>query len=88
MHEAAFNLLFTYKTMDNTFWNKITSYKLFGHTIFSKEEICVADADAISENLTLDNAVMRLIMCIKTTAVVHNVAAVCYHRVRDDYIIL
>ena len=40
MHETAFNLLFIYKTMDNTFWNKITNYKLFGHTIFSKEEIC------------------------------------------------
>lgn len=39
MHETAFNLLFKYKTMDNTFWNKLTNYKLFGHTIFSKEEI-------------------------------------------------
>jgi hypothetical protein len=26
--------------MDNDFWTKTTNYKLFGKTIFSKEEIC------------------------------------------------
>lgn len=40
MHEAAFKLQFIYRTMENTSWAKIINYKLFGHTIFSKEEIC------------------------------------------------
>lgn len=26
--------------MDNDFWTKTTNYKLFGKTIFTKEEIC------------------------------------------------
>ena len=40
IHETAFNLWFIYRTMENTSWTKLTNYKLFGHTIFSKEEIC------------------------------------------------
>lgn len=39
MHEAAFKQQFIYRTMDNTFWTKLTNYKLFGRIIFSKEEI-------------------------------------------------
>ena len=26
--------------MNNNFWTKITNFKIFGKTIFSKEEIC------------------------------------------------
>ena len=39
MHETAFKQQFIYRTMDNTFWIKLTRYRLFGIIIFSKEEI-------------------------------------------------
>ena len=40
MHEVAFKLQFIYRTMENNFWFKTTNYKILGHTIFTKEEIC------------------------------------------------